>query len=491
MSSTTTTADSDLGSDVALAVSVLLRIGAAAQLAQVDGEVALGWVRDLQRVAGLAEAASSVLAVRADECGVLREAGFRSVASFLTDAGLSGAHAGAVSARGKALRHFPKVRAAVLDGAITVDAARVITTGVTAAVADLPKTQRAAQRAVAEEILLPIAQGSPMQDLHNAVDAIGFYLDPEGAAARALNAAEKATLSCARVGEQYVVHGTLPIDAGAALVTLLEQRVDQMYRSGSVPPELAATDDEAETTRRRTIARPRLWAQAFRELVLGVLSDGAVGTTRAQAPHVLLLVDQDDHAQGKPGVVLVPGQGPVPVPAETVERILCDAEVTEVHVTATVPDAYGRTSLNGLARADRRVRRTAAGIDPHDLTGVCSHVQCVGRRSRTATKAQWAALIARDRHCRFPGCTLDPSRCEAHHVRTWQRGGATCLSNLVLVCARHHQLVHEGHWTIATDPDLDIGHPDRWSFTPPENGRYRHLHLGWTALLNPAPPRRQ
>ncbi|MGE0817989.1 MAG: HNH endonuclease signature motif containing protein, partial [Candidatus Nanopelagicales bacterium] len=89
-----------------------------------------------------------------------------------------------------------------------------------------------------------------------------------------------------------------------------------------------------------------------------------------------------------------------------------------------------------------------------------------------------ALLAARDRHCRFPGCRVDPSRCRAHHVRHWSKGGATCLSNLILLCQRHHALVHEGRWRITADDTHDPGHPDRWRFQPPASG-----HVGKDGAL--------
>jgi 5-methylcytosine-specific restriction endonuclease McrA len=52
------------------------------------------------------------------------------------------------------------------------------------------------------------------------------------------------------------------------------------------------------------------------------------------------------------------------------------------------------------------------------------------------------AVILRDRHCRFPGCDRPPSWCDAHHVVHWARGGLTALANLILLCRRHHRMVH-------------------------------------------------
>lgn len=79
----------------------------------------------------------------------------------------------------------------------------------------------------------------------------------------------------------------------------------------------------------------------------------------------------------------------------------------------------------------------------HDAEGA---VIDVGRRTRTVPSAIRRALDARDRGCRFPGCTS--RRCDAHHVEHWTDGGATSLENLVLLCRRHHRAVHEGGFRV-------------------------------------------
>jgi hypothetical protein len=75
----------------------------------------------------------------------------------------------------------------------------------------------------------------------------------------------------------------------------------------------------------------------------------------------------------------------------------------------------------------------------------------VGRRSRAVPSAIRRALTARDRTCRFPGCT---SRfCDAHHIVHWIDGGGTSLDNFMLLCRRHHRFVHEGGFSIAHRDD--------------------------------------
>jgi hypothetical protein len=54
------------------------------------------------------------------------------------------------------------------------------------------------------------------------------------------------------------------------------------------------------------------------------------------------------------------------------------------------------------------------------------------------------ALVVRDGSCRFPGCGRSHTWCDAHHVTHWADGGPTALSNLILLCRRHHRSIHEG-----------------------------------------------
>ena len=69
-----------------------------------------------------------------------------------------------------------------------------------------------------------------------------------------------------------------------------------------------------------------------------------------------------------------------------------------------------------------------------------------GRTTRTIPASLWAALVVRDRHCRFRGCDRAPGWCEGHHVTPWEHGGATSLENLALMCTRHHHLLHTRGW---------------------------------------------
>lgn len=68
----------------------------------------------------------------------------------------------------------------------------------------------------------------------------------------------------------------------------------------------------------------------------------------------------------------------------------------------------------------------------------------LGRRTRQWSTAQRRAILVRDRgRCRFPGCTRRVA--DVHHIRWWERGGPTDVSNGMLVCPRHHTMLHSGY----------------------------------------------
>jgi hypothetical protein len=66
----------------------------------------------------------------------------------------------------------------------------------------------------------------------------------------------------------------------------------------------------------------------------------------------------------------------------------------------------------------------------------------------------------RDQGCRFPGCGLPFT--QGHHIEHWADGGPTTLTNLTLLCRRHHRSVHEDGFQVQRLPDgeLDFRRPD-------------------------------
>ena len=78
----------------------------------------------------------------------------------------------------------------------------------------------------------------------------------------------------------------------------------------------------------------------------------------------------------------------------------------------------------------------------------------VGARTRTIPPALRRALHHRDQGCRFPGCGLPFG--QGHHVRHWAQGGPTTLSNLAMLCRRHHRAVHEDGYQVDRQPDGEL-----------------------------------
>jgi HNH endonuclease len=84
----------------------------------------------------------------------------------------------------------------------------------------------------------------------------------------------------------------------------------------------------------------------------------------------------------------------------------------------------------------------------------------VAARTRTIPPALRRALHHRDRGCRFPGCGVRFG--QGHHIRHWAQGGPTTLSNLAMLCRRHHRALHEEGYEVTRQPDgeLQFRRPD-------------------------------
>ena len=100
------------------------------------------------------------------------------------------------------------------------------------------------------------------------------------------------------------------------------------------------------------------------------------------------------------------------------------------------------------------IRRIACDADIiPSILGAQGQILDIGRAQRLVTTALWMALIIRDRHCAFPGCSRLPLACDAHHIVHWADGGTTDLDNMVMLCRHHHTLIHHSPWTVHIDPD--------------------------------------
>jgi hypothetical protein len=138
-----------------------------------------------------------------------------------------------------------------------------------------------------------------------------------------------------------------------------------------------------------------------------------------------------------------------------------------VHVDAAVlvdADQAGQSVLEGGMRdpagmSQRLACDATRVVMRHDGGG---RVIEVGARTRTIPPALRRALQHRDQGCRFPGCGVRFG--QGHHIRHWAHGGPTTLSNLTMLCRRHHRAVHEEGYQVERQPDgeLQFRRPNGW-----------------------------
>ena len=118
--------------------------------------------------------------------------------------------------------------------------------------------------------------------------------------------------------------------------------------------------------------------------------------------------------------------------------------------------------FDGTPLSPDTVRRLAcdAALIPMVL-GSRGEVLNQGRRIYRPTKAQRHAVWIRDRHCAFPGCRRPAKWTKVHHIVPFIPYGLTDMDNLILLCDKHHHLVHEGGWRlVGTAMDFTITRPD-------------------------------
>ena len=192
----------------------------------------------------------------------------------------------------------------------------------------------------------------------------------------------------------------LPLEAGELIDKALDRARDEAFSVEFGDEPWAARQADALVT----LARAYL--------------SGANETAGGTADNYLVNIHVDRS-------VLADNRGRSALPAESVRRLCCDAD------TVAIVDGDNGEPLS------------------------------IGRRTRVVPAAIRRALHARDKGCTFPGCR-NTRFVDAHHVQHWAAGGETRLDNLLLLCSRHHRLVHEGGYRI--DKDFQ----DRWIFRRPD-----------------------
>ena len=124
------------------------------------------------------------------------------------------------------------------------------------------------------------------------------------------------------------------------------------------------------------------------------------------------------------------------------------------------------------------IRKLACDAGIHRvITGPASSILDFGHETRLVPDNLFYALVTCDQHCRWPGCTIRATWCDAHHITEYTtHNGPTNDANCVLLCHRHHQLSHQPGWSITgTGHTLHINHPDGTTHTsrPPRTSTTR------------------
>ena len=202
------------------------------------------------------------------------------------------------------------------------------------------------------------------------------------------------------------VRGRLSAEMGALLVKALAAARETLYRrrNDQAPEVEPPTMEQQQADALELLAEVALRHE---------LDPGAPGERFQVVVHVDAEVLEDADATGQS--VFEDGAR---VPAGTSQRLACDAS--------------------------RVVMR-------HDAEG---RVVEVGARTRTIPPALRRALHHRDGGCRSRGCGVRFG--QGHHIHHWAQGGPTTLSNLVLLCRRHHRAVHEEGFQVDRGPDNEL-----------------------------------
>lgn len=206
-----------------------------------------------------------------------------------------------------------------------------------------------------------------------------------------------------------VIRGRLEPEVGAVLTQALTAARDALYQRG------------------RSTEAPRLHDPAAEDPTYAQRQADALALVAQTALHTEL--DPGPPAERYQVVVHVDAPA-LTEPAEEGQSVLEDG----THVSA-------ETSRRLACDATRVVMR-------HGTDG---RVEEIGARTRAIPPALRRALQHRDRGCRFPGCGHRFT--QGHHLRHWAQGGPTTLSNLALLCHRHHRAVHEMGYTVERTAD--------------------------------------
>jgi hypothetical protein len=229
-----------------------------------------------------------------------------------------------------------------------------------------------------------------------------------------------------------VMRGRLEPEAGAVLMQALAAARESLYQRArrQSAPEVAEADAAHVPAATR---RPGVRAGASSPMATPTYS-------QQQADALALLAETALHHGMDPGSAGERYQ--VVIHADA--AVLADANAPGQSVIEPGARIAAGTSQRLACDSTRVVMR-------HDENG---NVMEVGARTRTIPPALCRALQHRGRHCRFPGCGVRFA--QGHDIRHWAEGGPTTLSNLVLLCRRHHRAIHEEGFQVERTGDGEL-----------------------------------
>ncbi len=421
------------------------------------GGDALNLLTQVRQVAIFADQVLGELARLAgvvDRTGAYAEAGYSSAAAFLRHGcGRSPGRAGELVAVGRALPRLAATGQAMAAGQLSFDAAHVISraagqisdeietaaaeqemlTAATTGLGGSPSPSEASgQFAGADDGVAAARSPSPRwvrpgldpRELRRLGEDLAYRADPDAVEDRQRKRFER----------RYLCFGLTLDDVGTISGACGDTLSLEVIRTAAEAFSPAGGAADHRTAGQRRMDGLTAACQA-------ALDSGRAGSRHGAMPHVTVLLD----APSPPGE---PAAGDSRQPGSGGGR---GRPPTGLARTGHGALLTARQILTLACRAEVSVLRWRDGL-PLD----------VGRRYRTETPAMRRVLAARDQGCRWPGCGLPAAWCTAHHVRPWNRGGATRLPNLVLLCfVHHHYFVHLLGWTLtgAADALLRFTHP--------------------------------
>jgi hypothetical protein len=260
----------------------------------------------------------------------------------------------------------------------------------------------------AEDALVDAARALPVTQLRDAVAQWRESADAERAMQDEERRFERRRLHVSAALDGMVrVDGELDASTGQTVLTALRAVEDAGVRSrvGHRSGEHHSPSAEPDP---RTPAQRR--ADALGEICRQWLDLAERPLVSGERPHVVVTMDIES-LEGRLGRRCgLEDTGPMT--SETARRWACDAHVTRV------------------------------------ITDGSSQPLDVGRKTKVVPPALRRAVAVRDGGCAFPGCERPSSWCDVHHIRHWADGGTTSIDNLLLLCRRHHRLVHHRRFTV-------------------------------------------